>query len=50
MKKTKLLTCLVSLTALTTLVGCNETSYKEGVAISFTDANGKVTNYTTKEY
>ena len=49
MKKTKLLTCLVSLTALTTLVGCNETSYKEGVAISFTDANGKVTNYTTKE-
>ena len=49
MKKAKLLTCLVGLTAVTALTGCFETSYKEGVAICFTDANGKVYNYTTKE-
>lgn len=49
MKKGKLLTIVTGLTAIASLAGCNETSYKEGVAITFTNADGTQTSYTAAE-
>ena len=48
MKKGKLLTIATGLAAIASLAGCNETSYKEGVAITFTNADGTRTEYTAK--
>ncbi|MGM9814438.1 MAG: peptidylprolyl isomerase [Candidatus Enteromonas sp.] len=49
MKKGKLLTIVTGLTAIASLAGCNNTSYKEGVAITFTNADGTRTTYTAAE-
>ena len=49
MKKGKLLTIATGLAAIASLAGCNETSYKEGVAITFTNADGTRTEYTAKD-
>ena len=40
---------LAALVAVTALAGCNETSYKEGVALQYTAPNGERVSYTTAE-
>ena len=50
MKKAKLTLGIVSaLVATGALAACNEVTYNEGVVLSYTDAAGKVTNYTAEE-
>ena len=49
MKKGKLLTIVTGLLAVAALTGCNETSYKEGVAITFTQADGTKVEYKASD-
>lgn len=50
MKKAKLTLGFVSaLVATGALAACNEVTYNEGVVLTYTDAAGKVTNYTAED-